>query len=90
MTYEEFKRRKDNAGAKLVSLCKDVYAHAKEGRKENAKHAFDILVCACDIYLDFVEDDLSSVEYAYSFLEDVCCVYDYDYSKIIQNVSDDE
>lgn len=79
---EEFNAREALASTRLVRLCEKVMEFAKEKKNESAQQAFEILIGACGIYLAFVKEDLSSLEYAYSLLATVCFIYNQDYSKI--------
>ena len=72
---EEFNARETLASTRLVRLCESVIEHAKEGSNESAKLAFEILIGACGIYLAFVKEDLTSLEYAYSLLASVSFIY---------------
>ena len=79
---EEFNARETLASTRLVRLCESVIEHAKEGSNESANRAFETLIGACGIYLAFVKEVLTSLEYAYSLLATVCFIYNQDYSKI--------
>ena len=79
---EEFNAREALASTRLVRLCEKVMEYAKEKKNESAKLAFETLIGACGIYLAFIKEDFTSLEYAYSLLSTVCFIYNQDYSKI--------
>ena len=86
---KEMRRGKLMAESSLGAMCLNVIRYAKEGDGKLALESYNMLIGACDIYLDLVETALkkciapNSFVYSRQLLKLKCEEQGEDYEKII-------